>query len=134
MLQYILQFCRAPGQKVSKFSPIGEEDDATASTTLILRSSFYLRIIRDVLTKLEKQHWLKQTMVHNTIAKYDSIFKYFVRFPLQGMQGICCNVSVFLIRPTPMHNISFKVILKILIFRFADPIFDKPVSVLPRFF
>ena len=125
MLQYILQFCRAPGQKVSKFSPIGKEDDATASTTLILRSSFCFRVIRDVYSKLEKEHWLKQTMLHNTIAKYDSIFKYFVRFPLQGMQGICCNVSVFLIRPTPMHNISFKVILKISIFQFAAPIKDE---------
>ena len=42
-------------------------------------------------------------------------------FPLQGMHGICCHASVFLIRPTPTHNNTLQVILKISIFRFADP-------------
>ena len=37
------------------------------------------------------------------------------------MHGICCHTSVFLIRPTPTHNNTLQVILKISIFQFANP-------------
>ena len=37
------------------------------------------------------------------------------------MHGICYHASGFLIRPTPTHNNALQVILKISIFRFADP-------------
>jgi len=42
-------------------------------------------------------------------------------FSLEGMAKICCHSSVFLISPTPTHDNSFGVDLKISIFWFAHP-------------
>jgi len=57
-----------------------------------------------------------------------SILTYLTIFSLEGMGKICCHSSVFLIRPTPTHNNSLRVNLKISIFWFADPILDRPRS------
>ena len=37
------------------------------------------------------------------------------------MHGICCHDRVFLIRPTPTHDNTLLIILRISIFWFADP-------------
>jgi len=47
---------------------------------------------------------------------------YLMIFSLEGKDKICCHSSVFLITPTPIHDNSLGVDLKILIFWFAHPI------------
>ena len=103
MLQDILRFCRAPGHKLMKISPIGEErwfysDNTNYHKKLLMPQSY-----RGYPTKLGKKHWLQQTRSQNATGKNGSILSYFFRFPLQKMHGIHCHVSVFLIRPTPAH-------------------------------
>ena len=80
------------------------------------------------LTKLGEKHWLQQTRSQNTTGKNGLILRYFFRFPLQGMHGICCHVSVFLIKPTPTLNNTLQFILKISIFQFADPTYSYPIN------
>ena len=60
------------------------------------------------------------------------ILRYFFGFSLQGMHGICYHDSIFLIRPTPTHNNNLQVILKISIFRFANPIIEQGSSYLAK--
>jgi len=57
----------------------------------------------------------------NIANKNCSILMHLTIFSLVGMDEICCHSSVFLIRPTPTHNNSLKVDLKILIFWFMHP-------------
>ena len=52
---------------------------------------------------------------------YRSILTYLTIFTVEGMDEICCHYSVFLIRPTPTHDSSLQVNLKISISEFADP-------------
>ena len=73
---------------------------------------------RGTLTKLGEEHWLQQIRFQYTTAENGSILRYFFRFPLQGMHGICCHTSVFLITPTPIHRNTLQ---EISIFQFADP-------------
>ena len=101
--------------------PIDEENDATTGIQMITRSYLCLRVIGNIVTSPEKDDWLQQTRLRIATAENGSILRYFSIFPLQGMRGICCHVSVFLIRPTPTHNSTLQVILIISIFRFADP-------------
>jgi len=54
--------------------------------------------------------------------KNRSISTYLTIFSLEKMDEIYCHSSVFLIRPTPTHNNSLGVDLKISIFWFAHPI------------
>jgi len=56
-------------------------------------------------------------------AKYKnrSILTYLMIFSLEGKDKICCHFSVFLIIPTPTHDNSLGVDLKISIFWFAYP-------------
>ena len=86
--------------------------------TTITRNYKFLGVTGDAPTKLGEEHWLQQTKSQNATGKNGSIFKYFFRFPLQGMHGYCCHDSVF-----PTHNNALQVILKISIFWFVDPIY-----------
>ena len=99
-----------------KTTPIDEENNATAGIQMITRSYLCLRVIGNIVTSPEKDDWLQQTRLRIATAKNDSIWRYFSIFPLQGMHGIFCHASVFLIRPTPTHNNILQVILKISIF------------------
>ena len=101
--------------------PINEENDATAGIQTITRSYLCLRVEGNIVTSPEKDDWLQQTRLRIATAENGSIWRYFSIFSLQGMNRIYCYASVFLIRPTPTHNNTLQVILKISIFRFADP-------------
>jgi len=96
--------------------PINKENDATAGIQTITRSSLCLRVIGNIVTSSEKDDWLQQTGLWIATAENGLIWRYFLIFPLQEMLGICCHASVFLIRPTPTHNNTLQVILKISIF------------------
>ena len=73
----------------------------------------------DNLSKLEREFWPKRITMQITTVKNQGI--YFALFSLEEIDEICCHTSVFLIRPTPTHDYSLQVNLKILIFQFADP-------------
>ena len=102
-----------------------EENDATAGIQTITRSYLCLRVKGSIVTSPEKDDCLQQTRLQIAIAENGSIWRYFSVFPLQGMHRICCHASVFLIRPTPTHNNTLQIIVKISIFRFADPTYGK---------
>ena len=85
------------------------------------RSYLCLRVKGNIVTSPEKDDWLQQTRLRIATAENGSIWRYFSIFSLQGMNEIYCHASVFLIRPTPTHNNTLQVILKISIFWFADP-------------
>jgi len=101
--------------------PINEENDATTGIQMITRSYLCLRVIGNIVTSPEKDDWLQQARLQIATVENGSILRYFSIFPLQGVHGICCHASVFLIRPTPTYNNTLYVILKISSFRLAEP-------------
>ena len=55
-LQYILQFCRAPGHKLLNHRR-SAKNDAISNAKIHKKLLIYLRVTEDMSTKLRKEHW-----------------------------------------------------------------------------
>ena len=82
---------------------------STADNTKNHKKLLMPQSYRGCPTKLGEEHWLNIERPENATGENGSILRYFFRFPLQGMHGICCHVSVFLIRPSYFEDIDFLV-------------------------
>jgi len=57
MLQYILQFCRAPGHKLLNHRRLAKNDAISNNAKIHKKLLIYLRVTKDMSTKLRKEHW-----------------------------------------------------------------------------
>ena len=74
MLQYILQFCRAPDHKLFKSLQSAENDAISNNAKIHKKLLMYFRVTEEMCTKLRKDIGLQQTKQQTATAENNSIF------------------------------------------------------------